>query len=279
MGKYFILILIVVIWSKIAFGFSGGPPAERTGNPGETCGDDTCASTCHTSFPANSGTAKFSVDLPSASYKLGQTIDITITFSNISTAIHGFEITAVDASNNKVGTFTSMNENTQTESYDNLYAAHTKIGTGESQWTVQWTAPTVKVSDPITFYAAGNEANGDSANSGDYIYTSTASLSLATECVPTVLKVKPKKLTIKRGASADIKVTVKGKNNEPCSDRTVNASTLKKKVNIEESLETDEDGNAKFTVTAGDKKGKDVITFSTQDDDTVLAKNINVKIK
>ena len=275
----FFILAVIVIESNIVFGFSGGPPAERTGNPGEICGDDTCASSCHTSFPANSGTAKFSVELSSASYKLGQTIDITITFGNTSTAIHGFEITAVDASNNKVGTFAAKDDKTQTEDYDNLYAAHSKIGTAESQWTVQWTAPTANVSDTITFYAAGNEANGNSSSSGDYIYTDTATISLAFECVPSILKVKPKKLVMKRGKSAVVTVTVKGENNEPCTNHMVYASTANKKVSIDESTETNDHGKAKFTVTAGNEKGKDVVTFSTHDNNTEITKEVNVIIK
>ncbi|MBI2470887.1 MAG: hypothetical protein HYV59_06545 [Planctomycetes bacterium] len=279
MGKYFILILIVVLWSKIAFGFSVGPPAERTGNPGEICGDDTCASTCHTSFSVNSGSAKFSISLPSSPYKPGQILDITVTFENTSTSIHGFEITAVDAANNKVGTFAAKDDKTQTESYDNLYAAHTRIGTAESQWTVQWTAPTASVSSPITFYAAGNEANGNSTISGDYIYTDTATISLAEECVPSTLKVKSKKLVIKRGKSAVVTVTVKGENKEPCTNHVVYASAANKKVSIDESTETNDNGKAKFTVTAGNDKGKDVVTFSARDDNAEIKKDINVIVK
>jgi len=270
---------VVLIGSKLVFGFSGGPPAERTGNPGEICGDDTCASSCHTSFAVNAGSAQFSVSLPSSEYKPGQTLDVTIEFTNTSTAIHGFEITAVDASNNKVGTFASKDDTAQTESYDNLYAAHTKIGTGESQWTVQWTAPTASVFGPITFYAAGNEANGNSASSGDYIYTDTATISLVPECVPSTLKVKPKKLVIKRGKSAVVTVTVKGENNETCTNHTVYASAGSKKVSVDESTETNDNGKAKFTVTAGNEKGKDVITFSTQDSNAELTKDISVIIK
>ncbi|HHT9107318.1 MAG TPA: Reeler domain-containing protein, partial [Candidatus Wunengus sp. YC64] len=222
--KYFCFVFaVVLIGSKLVFGFSGGPPAERTGNPGEICGDDTCASTCHTSFAVNAGSAKFSISLPSSEYKPGQTLDITIVFTNTSTAIHGFEITAVDASNNKVGTFAGKDDTAQTESYDNLYAAHTKIGTGENSWTVPWTAPTASVSGPITFYAAGNEANGNSASSGDYIYTDTATISSVPECVPSTLKVKPKKLSIRRGKSAIVTVTVKGENNETCANHTIYA--------------------------------------------------------
>ena len=279
-GKYFCFVFaVVLIGSKLVFGFSGGPPAERTGNPGEICGDDTCASSCHTSFAVNAGSAQFSISLPSSEYKLGQTLDITIKFTNTSTAIHGFEITAVDASNNKVGTFASKDDTAQTEPYDNLYASHTKVGTGENSWTVQWTAPTTSISDPITFYAAGNDANGNSASSGDYIYTDTATISLATECVLSTLNIKPKKVVLKHGKSAVVSVTVKGENNEPCANHTVYASSVNKKVSIDESAETNNNGKAKFTVTAGDKKGKDVITFRTQNDDIEITKDINVIIK
>ena len=270
---------VVLIGSKLVFGFSGGPPAERTGNPGEICGDDTCASSCHTSFSVNAGLGQFSISLPSSDYIPGQTLDITIKFTNTSTAIHGFEIMAVDASGNKLGTFAAKDDKTQTEDYDNLYAAHTKIGTAETQWTVLWTAPTTSVSGPITFYAAGNEANGNSASSGDYIYTDTAIISLAPECVPSTLKIKPKKLVIKRGKSAIVTVTVKGENNETCANHTVYASAGNKKVAIDESAETNENGKAKFTVTAGNEKGKDVITFSTQDSNAAITKDINVIIK
>jgi len=275
----FLMFTVFLVWGDIVFGFSGVPPAERTGNPGEICGDDTCASSCHTSFAVNAGSAKFSISLPSSDYKPGQTLDITIEFTNTSTAIHGFEITAVDASNNKVGTFASKDDTAQTEPYDNLYASHTKVGTGENQWTVQWTAPTVSVSGLITFYAVGNEANGNSASSGDYIYTDTATISFAAECVPSTLKVKPKKVVIKRGKSAVVTVTVKGENNEACANHTIYASAENKKVSVDESAETNENGKAKFTVTAGNEKGKDVITFSTQDNDTEITKDINVIVK
>ncbi len=260
-------------------GFSGGPPAERTGNPGETCGADTCASSCHTGFPINSGPANFSISLSSSQYKPGQILDVTIAFDNTLTVIHGFEITAVDSSGKKAGTFTSKDETTQTEAYNNLYAAHTRIGTAENRWIVQWTAPIAKVSDPVTFYAAGNEANGNSSGSGDYIYTSTAAISLAEDCTPSRLMVKPKKLVIKRGVKRNITVTVKSKNNESCGNYTVSASAAKEKVSIEGAMETDENGKAKFTVTAADKAGKDVITFRVQDNDKVLTKKVKVKIR
>ncbi len=281
MAKRRLLVLCAVVFTgnNLLFGFSGGPPAGRTGNPGEICGDDTCASTCHTGLAVNAGSAQFSIHVPSPEYKAGQTLDITVQFTNSSTAIHGFEITAVDASNTKAGTFTSKDETTQTEPYDHHYASHTKIGTGENQWTVQWTAPSASVPGPITFYAAGNEANGNGAISGDSIYTGTATISLSPDCVPFTLKTKPNKLVIKRGKRAVVTVTVKGQNNAPCAGSTVYASAENKKISIAESAETNEHGKAKFTVIAGNEKGKDVITFSTKDNHAEIAKDINVTVR
>jgi len=83
----------------------------------------------------------------------------------------------------------------------------------------------------------------------------------------------------KRGKSAVVTVTVKGENNEPCANNTVYASSVNKKVSIDESMETNENGKAKFTVTAGNEKGKDVISFSTQNNDTEITKDIKVIIK
>lgn len=273
------IIILLILYGNSASAFLSGPIAGRTGASNDICNDLTCNVTpCHDSYGLNTGKATFSITAPST-YEKGKTTNIVVKFVNSNTSLHGFEITAMDTTNTKVGTFTSTDDTTQTESYRDQYAAHTTIGTAESSWTVQWSAPSENVSGPITFYAAGNEANGNSLSSGDYIYTDTAIVSSAAECVPFTLKVKPKKLVIQRGKSAVVTVMVKGENNEPCANRTVYASAENKKVSVDESAETNENGKAKFTVTAGNEKGKDVITFSTQDNDTEITKDIKVTIK
>ena len=55
---------------------------------------------------------------------------------------------------------------------------HTSAGTfagtpGPTSWQYQWTAPAASVAS-VTFYAAGNAANGTGNTSGDYIYTQSA---------------------------------------------------------------------------------------------------------
>ena len=274
MKKIIIIVIVLFLYTHTASGFLSGPIAGRTGAPNDICDSLTCSVTpCHDSYALNTGKAAFSIIAPST-YEKGKTTNIVVKFTNSNTSLHGFEITAMDTTNTKVGTFTSTDDTTQTESYRNQYAAHTTIGTAESSWTVQWSAPSENVSDQITFYAAGNEANGNSLSSGDYIYTDTATISLAAECVPSSLKVKPKKLVIKSGKSAVVTVTVKGGDNKPCTNYTVYAFTEQKKVSLEERLETNENGKAKFTIVAGDGKGKDVITFSTQENNAGITKKL-----
>ena len=273
------IAILLIFYGNTASGFLSGSIAGRTGAPNDICDSLTCnTDPCHTSYRLDTGRAKFSITVPTT-YETSKTIDVLITFDNSNTGLHGFEITAMDTTNTKIGTFTSTDDTTQTESYRNQYAAHTTIGTAESSWTIQWSAPSENVSGPITFYAAGNEANGDGTSAGDYIYTSTATVSLAEECEPATLKVKPKKLVMRRGKSAVITVTVKGENNEPCANHTVYASAENKKVSIDESTETNENGKAKFTIVAGDEKGKDVITFSTQENNAGITNKVSVVVK
>ena len=148
----------------------------------------------------------------------------------------------------KVGTFTSTGETVQTEAYKNQYAAHKTIGTAETSWTVQWTAPPEKVSGPITFYAAGNEANGDGTAGGDYIYTATAMAYM--QCIPSTLEASPKSISIKRKENATVTITVKAENGDTCSGITVTAATQRNKVELENSVDTDASGNAIFTIKA-----------------------------
>src|SRR3990172_4129204 len=155
------------------FAYTNGPPDGRTGSPADglkTCNDRGC----HNNYALNSGSAAFSISAPST-YTLGEVLSITVSFSNSGTSKHGFELSALDASNSEIGTFSIVDSNTQTT--DGSHIKHTSAGTANSSWSVQWTAPITGATDPVTFYAAGNEANGDATNQSDYIYTATAQIS------------------------------------------------------------------------------------------------------
>lgn len=162
------------------FAFSGGPPNGRTGSPADNF--LTCRDGCHNSFALNAGGAEFSLSLP-GQYSPGETVNITVFFTQSNTAKHGFELSALDANNKHAGTFQSVDNKTQTDDGKGNYIKHTSAGSsqsGNASWKVKWTAPSQTIPNPVTFYATGNEANGNNTNKGDYIYTTTAQINRAT---------------------------------------------------------------------------------------------------
>ncbi|PYS83833.1 MAG: hypothetical protein DMF67_07160 [Acidobacteria bacterium] len=153
--------------------FSSGPPAGYTHAPGEVdCSD------CHTTPAQSAGT--ITLDTPQH-YTPGQTYDITVTHSSADpTRIRwGFELTALDSADEKAGTLQPSDNLTQVLNNtgpfpSRQYIEHTRDGTFPGQqngahWTFKWTAPDGDVG-PVTFYVAGNQANGDGNSSGDNIY-------------------------------------------------------------------------------------------------------------
>ena len=164
--------------------FSTGPLDGRTGAPGElTCND----AGCHNSFALNSGDGALSISTP-AQYSAGETIHVAINLNDPGQSRWGFELTALDASDNPVGQFV-ITDATRTQSHTDLgtgrtYIKHTLAGTdgGTSDaapgWSVDWTAPDPTVGT-ITFYAAGNAANNNGTNLGDYIYTTSSDVTVS----------------------------------------------------------------------------------------------------
>lgn len=153
--------------------FPSGPPPGVTGAPGET----TCVK-CH--VDGDGGPGNFTIT-PPANYVPGQTYQVQVRHQtgDPSRRRWGFEMTALDLDNAAAGTFSAPSDQTQTfEGSGRQYISHTIVGTFRTQqfgaqWIVMWTAPPDDVG-PITFYAAGNQANNDNTNEGDQIYTALA---------------------------------------------------------------------------------------------------------
>jgi hypothetical protein len=306
MAVYVVLVTgIMGIGVSALFAYSGGPPDGRTGSPADnllTCND----AGCHNNYDLNSGSAAFSVSAP-GSYTPGETLSISISFGNSSAAKHGFELSALDTDNNHVGAFSSVegDANTQTSSGD--YIKHTSAGSsqsGNASWNVNWTAP-ADGQGVVTFYAAGNEANGDGTNQGDYIYTTTAQSSTAaatptatptatpatsptatpttSACEPEAIAPDAKKLNLKLGESKTVTVTVSGSDDCESEGATVTAAvkTGKKRVTIDTATATtDVNGQATFTITAGQKKGNSKVVFTVEDSEgEVYTTFVIVKIR
>jgi len=173
---------ILLTGNPTARAFSTGPDPGRTGAPGElTCATAECHGTAR-----NTGPGQFSIFAP-AQYEPEQTYQIVVRHrtDDLTRRRWGFQITALTSSNARAGAWRSLNDQTQIVE-DNLpgfrrqYAEHTDQGTfreqaGGASWTLNWTAPAADAG-PITFYAAGNQADNNSNNTGDQIYTSQISI-------------------------------------------------------------------------------------------------------
>ncbi len=183
MGSCFVVLVLSVfgtgsLYTNNLYAESGGPKAYMTGS----AGDDTCYS-CHYSFALNSGSARFSINAP-ATGKVGKFIKITVSFTQSTGARNGFEMTAMDANGNRVGTFKKIGTTTQViipndsrglQSQDaGKYIEQTITGTTKKSWAVKWKVP-AGAKNPITFYASGVDANGNGDLDNDYVYTATAS--------------------------------------------------------------------------------------------------------
>ena len=169
-----VLVLLLVVSSGSAFAYSFDPPDEKTGAPNES----TCAD-CHVGNDLNASGGSLMLDIPET-YNPNEVYTIVVNLSRAGQSRWGFEMTALDANGARAGSFEADDAaNTQvSETNSKQYIQHTTAGTAAGtndahSWEFQWTAPDADIG-PITFYAAGNAANGDfvSAGAGDYIYTS-----------------------------------------------------------------------------------------------------------
>lgn len=159
------LVLGALLGTGLLVGFSSGPPAGLTGAPGE----GTCI-ICHGSFPLNSGSADFTISAPVALPSAPSPLPVTVGFGNSNTPRHGFELTLRDGTDSFTG---SLSTNSNTTSPSQAYVSHNLSGVTQLSWNTTWTAPASLPAGPLTLYAAGNEANGNFAPSGDFIYTTS----------------------------------------------------------------------------------------------------------
>lgn len=167
--KNYLLVFLLPVYLLLSY--SSGAPAGFTGSPGDN--NHKCDQ-CH-SYSGSGYSPTFDVTgIPANGYQPGQTYQLTLSVSNVSTARMGFEACVENASNQKQGTFNNSDATTQAIQ-GNTYITHTSSGNTHSQWTFDWTAPSGSQGD-LTLYFAVNMANGDGSTSGDYIQTGSVSI-------------------------------------------------------------------------------------------------------
>lgn len=138
---------------------------------------------CHNAFELNSGSAEFSISAPET-YVPGESVEITVSFENSGTfPNYGYDMTALDANNNYIGTFTPLIGTSSAKS-DQYISQNFSVGSRTV--TLLWNPPSTTIDDPVTLYAAGVLENGDkNGHEGDYVYTDTFTMSQLPAATPT----------------------------------------------------------------------------------------------
>lgn len=167
--KSIVILLAVAI---VAFSFSSGVPEGHTGAPGEV----NCTS-CHQTHALNSGDGSLSITVSTAAYTPGEVYEVTVEVMDDSLERAGFQLTALDENLEQAGTITDFNEEVlELNNADGRQYIYHIDASDQNSWSFQWQAPETNRGE-VTFYAAGNAANGDFSNDGDYIYTDSLAIS------------------------------------------------------------------------------------------------------
>lgn len=186
----------VIVFGTVAFLFQTvqppkveasrfGPSPTFSGAPGEA----NCT-TCHATFPVNSGEGSMTITGMPRNYLPGQVIPLTVTVNDPKAVIFGFQLTAINPTGGKAGSYSFASSTPPIMEIDTGfvgvnerdYLQHTNNGItptqfGTKSWSFNWTAPARRVGK-VGIYSAGNAADDGGGTANDYIYT-TSTQSLA----------------------------------------------------------------------------------------------------
>jgi uncharacterized protein (TIGR03437 family) len=197
---FFPAATIVTAFVTSAFGHSYGPPPRVTGGPGDNA---RACTLCHGGNVPNAGTGSVKILLQSGNvYIPGVKQRVTVQVADPNQRRWGFELSArlnSDPEKGQAGDFTPVDQMTQVICEDNapkpcpsgvLFVTHTAAGTRNgtrngASFQFDWSPPATN-SGPVTFYVAGNAANGDGTNNGDLIYTSSIELAPSIPSAPAI---------------------------------------------------------------------------------------------
>jgi len=207
-------LILGLAWTGYIFALAMGPDPAMNGINGAS---QTCNTAgCHTSFRLNDPSGSVSVSgLPSA-WDAGQTYPLTVTIQRSNQRAFGFQLSAVvDATNRQAGSFGIAGNvqvicgslNSVPASCSNTssiqFAEHRLplSGSGMGTFTVNWTAPADASLGTLRFNVAGNAANGDGTNQGDYIFTNIYRVPVAAAPPPPDLSTRAFAIVDRGGSS------------------------------------------------------------------------------
>lgn len=156
---------------------------------------------CHTTFrPANSDPrGKLEILVESMTYTPGVTKKIRVRLTHPEASRWGFQMTSRQSTDTTKGAGTWVGNDTiqvkcglaitnppcagePEPQFVEHVPASTRPGTREGvEWEIEWKPPINEVGD-VVLYAAGNAANNNGINTGDYIYTTNITLKAEGAC-------------------------------------------------------------------------------------------------
>lgn len=148
--------------------------ANYSGIPnGTTCN----MSTCHTGGAVNSGPGSvvITTDIPVTGYIAGTVYQITVTVNSggANGVAYGFSCSATKTGTATLTSGFAASDNSTLAKSSGAYIVHKNSVNGNGAtshaFVFNWTAP-ASGTGSVTFYAAGNSANGNGSQSGDQIY-------------------------------------------------------------------------------------------------------------
>ncbi len=170
--KFYLVLLAIPVYAFLFLSYSSGQTYPYSGSPGD--GGSTCA-VCHTGSANYNAEALITTNIPDAGYELNHEYTITLSVSS-DVVKNGFQITAENASNDKVGEFVA-GEGSQVTDSSHDAVTHTYIGTEQTVWTMTWISPATD-QGVISFYAAVNATNSNNSDSGDQVVTTSISVEV-----------------------------------------------------------------------------------------------------
>lgn len=179
---YFSLFMCFFAWIMVNGVSSSSGKAAKTGAPGE----NTCIQ-CHNSNPINSSLGSISVSiagLTNSQYNAGQTYQVSVTVARTGQSLFGFSAVALNQNGQNAGTLVAgVDNHTETSSESGTsrnYVTHNFNGgltLNQKTFTFSWTAP---ASGNVSFYFTGLAANNNGGTTGDFVYSTSLSLSQTT---------------------------------------------------------------------------------------------------
>jgi hypothetical protein len=181
MKSYVTVLIVIGSFLYLSFISSNNGKAGKTGSPGET----TCnTATCHTGNTVNAPGGSIIISAPGLigwQYNPGQTYTIEVTITRTGVNLYGIGFEALKSDGSNAGQLVITNT-AQTQIKNAIVGinsranvVHTLNGgasAGSHTFSFNWVAPGAGTGN-ITFYAAGNAANGTNTTAGDFIYTTS----------------------------------------------------------------------------------------------------------